>query len=78
MKTYNVQSSAIEKIDVGENLANITFKGGREYVYQIVDPTTWVTALETEIERPDGSVGKFVNRSIREDGTLKVIVTSQS
>lgn len=76
MKTYTVTSSAIEKIDVGGNLANVTYKGGKEYVYEIAEPDAWTTALEAEIAKPDGSVGRFVNRSIREDESLRVVVTA--
>jgi hypothetical protein len=74
MKTYKVSSSAIEKIAVSDNVANITFNNGREYTYEIANPD-WVSALESVIADPEGSVGKFVNRSIREDESLKIVVT---
>jgi len=76
MKTYTVSSSAIAKIDVGGNLANVTYTGGKEYVYEIAEPDAWTAALEAEIAKPDGSVGRFVNRSIREDESLRVVVTA--
>jgi len=66
----------LQQIDVGGNLANVTYKGGKEYVYEIAEPDAWTTALEAEIAKPDGSVGRFVNRSIREDESLRVVVTA--
>jgi hypothetical protein len=75
MKTYEVVSSAIQKIVVEDLTASITWTNGKQYSYEIVSPD-WVSSLETVIADPDGSVGSFVNRSIREDDTLRVVVVS--
>ena len=62
-------SSAIvdNGITVTNNRANIIFKGNREYVYEITDPASFVMQLEGEIADPDGSVGRFVNTSLKNE-----------
>jgi hypothetical protein len=62
-------SSAIvdNGITVTNNRANITFKGNREYVYEITDPTSFVMQLDGEIADENGSVGRFVNTALKNE-----------
>jgi hypothetical protein len=52
-------------ITVTGNRVNIIFKGNREYVYEITDPASFVMKLENEIANENGSVGGFVNTSLK-------------
>ena len=63
----NFTSSAIEAIsDVVDDQVTITFTGGRDYTYGVVDADRFVSTL-TETINSDGSVGKFVNNALREN-----------
>jgi hypothetical protein len=65
-------SSAIENISVDDNTATITFSGGRAYDYTVNDVTAFVTALSNVMEDENGSVGRFVNNSIKTQTLQKV------
>ena len=58
-------SSAIEALSIEDNTAAVTFKGGRSYDYTLNDVTAFVTALTNVMNDEQGSVGRFVNNSIK-------------
>ena len=65
-------SSAIEALstnDDGQIL--VTFTGGRSYDYTVNDVTAFVTALNS-VMTEQGSVGRFVNNSIKSETLQKV------
>jgi len=64
-------STAIENIAVDDNTATITFTGGRAYDYTVNDVTAFVTAL-SDIMSKQESVGRFVNKSIKNETLQKV------
>ena len=59
-------SSAIEAIALADNTATatVTFTGGRSYDYTVNDVASFVTALNS-VMTEQGSVGRFVNNSIK-------------
>ena len=57
-------SSAIEALSIDDNTATVTFTGGRAYEYTVNDVTAFVTALNSVMSE-QGSVGRFVNNSIK-------------
>ena len=57
-------SSAIENITSDGNQVTVTFKGGREYLYNCSDIEGFENDLYDVIEEGE-SVGSFVNRAIR-------------
>ena len=57
-------SSAIEAIALADNTATVTFIGGRSYDYTVNDVASFVTALNS-VMTEQGSVGRFVNNSIK-------------
>jgi len=65
-------SSAIENISVDDNTATITFSGGRAYDYNVNDVTAFVTALTDVMNDENGSVGRFVNNSIKNETLVKI------
>ena len=64
-------SSAIEALSIDDNTATVTFTGGRSYDYTVNDVTAFVTALNS-VMTEQGSVGRFVNNSIKSEALLKV------
>ena len=64
-------SSAIEAIALADNTATVTFTGGRSYDYTVNDVASFVTALNSVMSE-QGSVGRFVNNSIKSETLLKV------
>jgi hypothetical protein len=64
-------STAIENIAVDDNTATITFVGGRAYDYTVNDVTAFVTALGDVMTKQE-SVGRFVNKSIKNETLQKV------
>ena len=64
-------SSAIEALSIDDNTATVTFTGGRAYEYTVNDVTAFVTALNGVMSQ-QGSVGRFVNNSIKSETLLKV------
>jgi len=70
MRTFNFTgSSAIvdNGITLTDNRANITFAGGREYVYEVTDSAAFTMQLEGEIADENGSVGRFVNTALKNE-----------
>jgi hypothetical protein len=62
---FKFQSSAIDNIsDVQDGQVVVTFNGGRNYTYEVPDPSNFVSDLQLVIDNED-SVGKFINLSIR-------------
>ena len=57
-------SSAIENISLNDNKVVVTFKGGREYLYNCSDIEGFENDLNDVIEEGE-SVGSFVNRAIK-------------
>jgi len=64
-------SSAVENISVADNIATVTFTGGRSYDYTVNDVTAFVTALGDVMTKQD-SVGRFVNNAIKTETLQKV------
>lgn len=64
-------SSAIENISVADNIATVTFTGGRSYDYTVNDVTAFVTSLGEVMTKQD-SVGRFINNAIKTETLQKV------
>ena len=64
-------SSAVENISLADNIATVTFTGGRSYDYTVNDVTAFVTALGDVMTKQD-SVGRFVNNAIKTETLQKV------
>ena len=64
-------SSAIEALSLQDDLATVTFTGGRSYDYTVADVTSFVSALSDVISSKE-SVGRFVNQAIRSERLQKV------
>ena len=61
----NFTSSAIDNIAMNDDsTVTITFRGGREYLYDCSDIAGFQNDLQNVIEENE-SVGSFVNRAIR-------------
>ncbi len=72
MNFVNLQSTAIDSISVNSEEVAITFKGsGKTYNYTTSDPN-FVNSLQNVIES-NQSVGRFINRAIKEDQTLQIV-----
>ena len=60
-----ISSSAIDQIAFEENnQITVTFKGGRDYLYNVSDLEGFQNDLNDVIEEGE-SVGRFINRAIR-------------
>ena len=64
-------SSAVENISIEDQTVTVTFSGGRSYDYTVNDVTAFTTAL-TAAMAPEQSVGRFVNKSIKNETLQKV------
>ena len=72
MNFFHLDSTAIDTISVKDSNVAITFKGsGKTYNYTTSD-SNFVNSLQNVIEN-NQSVGRFVNRAIKEDQTLQII-----
>jgi len=72
---FKFQSSAIENIsEVQNGQVTVTFNGGRDYTYNVTDPSGFVADLNLVIENED-SVGKFINLAIRGDQLTQMPAT---
>jgi len=70
---FKFQSSAIENIsDVQNGQVTVTFNGGRDYTYNVTDPSSFVADLNLVIDNED-SVGKFINLAIRGEALTQVV-----
>ena len=71
----NIDSSAIDNITVNEGIVSITYKSsGKEYNYALngISVEEFVNNVQNIIEN-NQSVGRFVNKAIREDQTLQIM-----
>lgn len=64
MQFLNLNSSAVENIEVQNEQVMITFTGGRQYTYNTENLETFVSKLSETISKGD-SVGKLINNSIQ-------------
>jgi hypothetical protein len=64
-------SSAVENISLADNIATVTFTGGRAYDYTVNDVTAFVTALGDVMTKQE-SVGRFINNSIKTEALAKI------
>lgn len=72
MNFVNLNSTAVDTIDVNGNEVTITFNGSEKtYNYTSSDPN-FVNSLQNVIET-NQSVGRFINRAIKEDQTLQIV-----
>jgi hypothetical protein len=72
----DIDSSAIQNINVDETtgIVGVTWNSGKEYNYTLngVSAQDFVNTVQNVIEN-DQSVGRFVNKAIREDQTLQIM-----
>jgi hypothetical protein len=73
----NIESNAVEAINVNEetSVVGITYRSsGKEYNYTLngISVQDFVNTVQNVIEN-DQSVGRFVNKAIREDQTLQIM-----
>ena len=72
----DIDSSAIQNINVDETtgIVGVTWNSGKEYNYTLngVSAQDFVNTVQKVIEN-DQSVGRFVNKAIREDQTLQIM-----
>jgi hypothetical protein len=72
MNFTNLDSTAISDIVVNDSDIAITFKGSNKtYNYTTTD-SNFVVSLQNVIEN-NQSVGRFINRAIKEDQTLQIV-----
>lgn len=72
MNFVNLDSTAVDAIQVEGSDVAITFKGsGKTYNY-VTNDVNFVNSLENVIET-NQSVGRFINKAIREDQTLQIV-----
>lgn len=72
MNFTNLDSTAISDIVVNDSDIAITFKGSNNtYNYTTTD-SNFVVSLQNVIEN-NQSVGRFINRAIKEDRTLQIV-----
>jgi len=65
-------SSAIQNISLNDNIATVTFTGGRAYDYTVNDVANFVTSLNGVMNDENGSVGRFVNNAIKTEALSKI------
>lgn len=72
----NIESSAVQNINVDETtgVVGVTWNGGKEYNYTLngISAQDFVNTVQETIEN-DKSVGRFINKAIREDQTLQIM-----
>lgn len=71
----NLNSSAISKVEVNDSDVMITYTtSGNEYKYALngINSVDFVNTMN-DIVQNGRSVGKFVNKSIKEDKTLQIV-----
>ena len=75
-KITNIDSSAVNDIVVYDTtgIVGITWNSGKEYSYTLngITAQDFVNTVNNVIEN-DQSVGRFVNKAIREDQTLQIM-----
>ena len=72
----NIESSAVKNINVDETtgVVGVTWNRGKEYNYTLngITAQDFVNTVQNVIEN-NQSVGRFVNKAIREDQTLQIM-----
>lgn len=72
----NIESSAVQNINVDETtgIVGVTWNSGKEYNYALngISVQDFVNTVQETIEN-DKSVGRFINKAIREDQTLQIM-----
>lgn len=75
-KITNIDSSAVNDIVVDDTtgIVGITWNSGKEYNYTLngITAQDFVNTVQNVIEN-NQSVGRFVNKAIREDQTLQIM-----
>ena len=75
-KITNIDSSAVNDIVVDDTtgIVGITWNSGKEYSYTLngITAQDFVNTVQNVIEN-NQSVGRFVNKAIREDQTLQIM-----
>jgi hypothetical protein len=72
MNFVNLDSTAIDNITVNDSNVAITFKGSEKTYNYTTSDSNFVNSLENVIEN-NQSVGRFINRAIKEDQTLQIV-----
>lgn len=72
MNFTNLDSTAISDIVVNDSDIAITFKGSNKTYNYTTNDTNFVVSLQNVIEN-NQSVGRFINRAIKEDQTLQIV-----
>lgn len=72
MNFVNLDSTAISDINVEGTAVAITFKGSNKTYNYTTNDANFVNSLEKVIES-NQSVGRFINRAIKEDQTLQIV-----
>ena len=76
MKFKDFESSAISSLTTKDNIVSIVFNSSdKEYNYTIND-TNWVEMLTNCIKNSE-SVGKFVNKSVKEQNIVELVNNSK-
>ena len=72
----NIESSAVQNINVDETtgVVGVTWNSGKEYNYTLngISVQDFVNTVQETIQN-DKSVGRFINKAIREDQTLQIM-----
>jgi hypothetical protein len=71
----SIDSSAVDAIVVNDDTVSITYKSsGKSYNYALngISTQDFVNTVHNVIEN-NQSVGRFINKSIREDQTLQIV-----
>lgn len=72
MNFVNLDSTAIDAIQVDGDAVAITYKGGDRTYNYVTSDANFVNSLQNVIEN-NQSVGRFVNKAIREDQILQLV-----
>ena len=71
----NIDSTAVDAISVADDVVTITYKSsGNRYNYALngISAQDFVNTVHNVIEN-NQSVGRFINKAIREDQTLQIM-----
>lgn len=72
MNFTNLNSTAISDISVNNNVATITFKGSNKSYDYTINNDSFVNDLNLTVQNGQ-SVGRFINKAIKEDQTLQIV-----
>ena len=76
MHFKDFESSAISSLTTKDNIVSIVFKSSdKEYNYTIND-TNWVELLTNCVKNGE-SVGKFINKSVKEQNIVELVNNSK-